>query len=65
MHDLYLSFASNYVEDWHEFESYNSFELFSDIGGTMGLLLGMSLLTIVDLVAKVVVTIHERARRIF
>ena len=50
--DLYFFFLSKEVEGWHEFESYSTFQLFSDIGGIMGLLLGISLLTIVELFMK-------------
>ena len=51
--DLYVYFTSSHVEIWHEFEHYSGFELFSDIGGTMGLLMGISLLTIVDVATDV------------
>ena len=62
--DFFLYFASNYVEQWHEFESYSAFELFSDIGGTMGLLLGLSLITIVEVAGRMAMGVTERIRKV-
>ena len=61
--DLYFYFTSSYVEVWHEFESYSAFALFSDVGGTMGLLLGMSLLTIVEMIVDVIERIVAKAKQ--
>ena len=60
--DLYLFFSSSYVEIWSEFESYSAFKLFSDIGGAMGLLLGMSLLSVIGLVGKMIARCARRSK---
>ena len=48
--DVYIYFASPVVETWTEFRLISTLDLVSIVGGNVGLLLGMSLLSIVLLV---------------
>ena len=60
-HDVELYFGSNFVEVWHNFESFSFLALFSNIGGTLGLLLGISILSIVEMMD----TLIDRCKRNF
>lgn len=44
-----LYFASRSVEVWREYEAYTVVSLMSDVGGLMGLLLGLSIYSMVEL----------------
>ncbi len=48
--DIYIYFASPVVETWTEFRLMSMLDLVSGVGGNIGLLLGMSLLSIVLLI---------------
>ncbi len=52
--DIYLYFASPVVETWTEFLLISPLDLMSLVGGNVGLLLGMSLLSIILLVLELV-----------
>ena len=49
---------------WREQESYTGFSLFSDIGGTMGLLLGYSVLSLWSMFEDGVLLAMARAHRV-
>ena len=52
--DIYIFFASPVVETWAEYRLMSTLDLVSLVGGNVGLLLGMSLLSIILLVLELV-----------
>ena len=51
--DVYIYFASPVVETWTEFRLMSMLDLISGVGGNIGLLLGMSLLSLVLLIMEI------------
>ena len=47
LHDLYLYFASSTVETWTEYRLNTKLDFLANLGGSLGLILGMSLLSMI------------------
>ena len=57
---FYFTLSSDRITEVHELPTYTSDNLFSDVGSWLGLLVGMSFLSIVEVVTFVYTAIRER-----